>query len=214
MIKVLIVFLFFITNSKVFGYDIEPYGGLVLGDFDQPYYATGTISGTSTTLLGSDSTSFTGSVFGFSAGVRIGRQFGGFFGAFDPNIENGTYEFFVSNGFNSSYVDIDYFLLSNSIIGGYKLKHFGFWAGYSPIDIVSLTYDNIDNTYTGSSYKFGLSYYNVKYSINVEFSKRTFSGRDGEDFPYTYEDSGLTITERDMTVDTLLISYGRIFKGI
>lgn len=200
----------FIKGPFQNGYFFEPYGGIIVGSFDQNYSASGTITnGSTTTTINSPDATTGGDTYGVSVGSRLGVKKYGMFLGLDAqlNVEQFDQWLYTSNSVSTeSYSAVEFVLAG---IVGYEFP-FGLklFTGYIPSSALTIEDKNKkSNTYTGSGYKFGLGWIlSNSFGINLEYTKKTYDKRDKVKLPVSYTVGNLFVTERSLEVSDILLS--------
>lgn len=200
----------FINGPFRDGYFFEPYGGIVLGSFDQNYDANGTYSsGSSSVTLNSNNAFTGGDLYGISLGSRVAAKKWGFFAGFDGRLDVTQYDqwLYNSNSFSTESYDVVEVMLG--LVGGYESEAgFKIYGGFLPMSsLVVEGKDGQSNTYKGQGYKLGLGWtFSNSFGFNIEYSEREFDERDNRKLPTTYTIGNINVNEKNLEVSDILLS--------
>lgn len=187
-------------------FSVAPYGGILVGSFEQGYDVTGT-STQSNVTLNRRNAFIDGTIYGASFGSKLNGYWKGLIFGIDGRVDVSHYQAF---SFDSTSVTLDDYSGLSAMIGlyiGYRfLWGLDVWAGYSPVDLLNISKSNEKNSFTGNNTKFGLGHMFTNYSLNLEYTTHTYSKRDGHTFPFTYSYQGLSIVERELKAEDFLLS--------
>lgn len=184
----------------------EPYVGFLGTSFYEGITSiSGTVNGQAVNYT---NTSVTGSNTGLIFGLKLYNKF------FDQIIVGADLGFGVSSGelmlgMLTSMGKYNYVTTSPSLMLGWDMPTIllpRIYASYSPIDSMSLSTSSssASDSYSGSSYKFGLSF-DWWVQLGFEYGKHVYKSLNGNKLPYTATYSNVTMTQEKVEIEDIII---------
>lgn len=152
--------------------------------FIEPYigYQAGRLA--STTNAGSDAT---GNIYGTAFGARLGYAVPLLFAALDY-----TYATDSASGMSPNLSDGNGTRSSLGVVAGVKIPLLRAYAGYGFLDSLKLTQTSADQTFKGTSLKFGVSFTGLPFiDLNFEYVMSNYTSFDPNNFSKASDNSAL-----------------------